>query len=70
MAPGAGHFSKSNVINSYIIKKGQSPDLKLDAVQRVLAGESVKIVAKHLGVTDPDYIYNFDLHSNPLIKSI
>jgi len=36
-----------------------SPELKLDAVQRVLAGESVRIVAKQLEVTDPDYIYNW-----------
>jgi transposase len=32
-------------------------DLKLNAVNRVQAGESVKIVAKQLGVVDPDYIY-------------
>lgn len=32
-------------------------DLKLNAVTRVQAGESVKIVAKQLGVVDPDYIY-------------
>jgi transposase-like protein len=37
--------------------KNYSPELKLDAIQRVLAGESVKIVAKQLEVTDPDYIY-------------
>jgi len=32
-------------------------DLKLNAVTRVQAGESVKIVANQLGVVDPDYIY-------------
>lgn len=39
--------------------KSYSPELKLDAIQRVLAGESVKIVAKQLEVTDPDYIYKW-----------
>ena len=29
---------------------------KLDAVKRVSAGESVKIVASQLGIIDPDYI--------------
>lgn len=37
--------------------KSYSFELKLDAVQRVLAGESVINVAKRLEVTDPDYIY-------------
>lgn len=37
--------------------KSYSTELKLEAVTRVLAGESVKTVAKHLGVVDPDYIY-------------
>ena len=39
--------------------KSYSFELKLDAVQRVLAGESVKTVAKQLEVTDPDYIYEW-----------
>jgi len=34
-----------------------SPELKLEAVKRVLAGESVKSVAKDYEVKDPDYIY-------------
>lgn len=34
-----------------------SPELKLEAVKRVLAGESVKTVAKDYDVKDPDYIY-------------
>ncbi|WP_078429859.1 transposase [Alkalihalobacterium alkalinitrilicum] len=34
-----------------------SPELKLEAVTRVLAGESVKTVAKDYDVKDPDYIY-------------
>lgn len=34
-----------------------SPELKLKAVKRVLAGESVKTVAKDYDVKDPDYIY-------------
>ncbi|KUO78356.1 MAG: transposase [Desulfosporosinus sp. BRH_c37] len=37
--------------------KSYSPELKLNAVKRVLAGESYRIVAKQLDVTDPDYIY-------------
>lgn len=37
--------------------KSYSFELKLNAVTRVQAGESVKIVAKQLGVVDPDYIY-------------
>lgn len=37
--------------------KSYSFELKLDAVKRVIAGESVKIVASQLGVVDPDYIY-------------
>ena len=37
--------------------KSYSPELKLDAVTRVLAGESVKTVAKLLELVDPDYIY-------------
>jgi transposase len=37
--------------------KSYSFELKLDAVKRVKAGESVKIVAKQLEVVDPDYIY-------------
>lgn len=39
--------------------KSYSFELKLDAVQRVLAGESVINVAKKLEVTDPDYIYKW-----------
>lgn len=39
--------------------KRYSSELKLDAVKRVLAGESVKIVAKQLEVADPDYIYKW-----------
>ena len=39
--------------------KSYSPELKLDAVQKVLAGESVINVAKKLEVTDPDYIYKW-----------
>ncbi|OLO26311.1 transposase [Alkalihalophilus pseudofirmus] len=34
-----------------------SPELKLEAVTRVLASESVKTVAKDYDVKDPDYIY-------------
>lgn len=34
-----------------------SPEIKLEAVKRVLAGESVKTVAKAYDVKDPDYIY-------------
>jgi transposase len=37
--------------------KAYSFELKLNAVKRVQAGESVKIVAKQLEVVDPDYIY-------------
>lgn len=37
--------------------KSYSFELKLNAVTRVQAGESVKIIAKQLGVVDPDYIY-------------
>jgi transposase len=36
-----------------------SPEVKLEAVKRVLAGESVKIVAKDYDVKDPDYIYTW-----------
>lgn len=39
--------------------KSYSFELKLDAVQRVLAGESVKTVAKYLEVINPDYIYEW-----------
>lgn len=39
--------------------KSYSPELKLEAVKKVLAGESVIIVAKQLEVTDPDYIYKW-----------
>jgi transposase len=39
--------------------RSYSPELKLDAVKRVLSGESVKIVAKQLEVIDPDYIYTW-----------
>jgi transposase len=39
------------------VNKKYSPELKLNAVKRVLAGESVIIVAKQLEVVDPDYIY-------------
>lgn len=34
-----------------------SPEIKLEAVKRILAGESVKTVAKDYDVKDPDYIY-------------
>ncbi|SMQ86700.1 Transposase and inactivated derivatives [Bacillus sp. OV166] len=37
--------------------KSYSFELKLNAVNRVQAGESVKIVAKQLEIVDPDYIY-------------
>lgn len=37
--------------------KSYSFELKLNAVNRVQAGESVKIVAKQLDIVDPDYIY-------------
>lgn len=37
--------------------KSYSYELKLEAVQAVLSGESVQIVAKKYEVTDPDYIY-------------
>src|SRR4051794_9374980 len=36
-----------------------SPELKLEAVKRVLAGESVKTVVKDYDVKDPDYIYTW-----------
>ncbi|MCM3490004.1 transposase [Alkalihalophilus marmarensis] len=39
--------------------KSYSPELKLDAVQKVLSGESVINVAKKLDVVDPDYIYKW-----------
>lgn len=39
------------------INNRYSPELKLEAVKRVLAGESVKTVAKDYDVKDPDYIY-------------
>jgi transposase len=39
--------------------KSYSFELKLNAVNRVQAGESVKIVAKQLEVVDPDYIYEW-----------
>lgn len=38
--------------------KRYSSELKLDAVKRVLAGESVKIVAKQLEVADPETTLN------------
>jgi transposase len=41
------------------IYKTYSFELKLDAVNRIQAGESVKIVAKQLEVSDPDYIYEW-----------
>jgi transposase len=31
--------------------------LKLEAVKRAFSGESVKVIAYHFGITDPDYIY-------------
>lgn len=34
-----------------------SPEFKLEAVKRVITGESVKTVAKDYDVKDPDYIY-------------
>ncbi|MBT2724287.1 helix-turn-helix domain-containing protein [Bacillus sp. ISL-46] len=37
--------------------KSYSFELKLNAVNRVQAGESVKIVARQLEIVDPDYIY-------------
>lgn len=39
--------------------KSYSPELKLEAVTRVLAGETVLMIAKELEVTDPDYIYKW-----------
>ncbi|MBB4073827.1 transposase-like protein, partial [Anoxybacillus voinovskiensis] len=39
--------------------KSYSSELKLEAVQRALAGESVKVIAHHLEITDPDYIYKW-----------
>ncbi|MFT8323465.1 MAG: transposase [Bacillus sp. (in: firmicutes)] len=39
--------------------KRYSFELKLEAVQKVLAGESVLKVAKQFDVTDPDYIYKW-----------
>ncbi|WP_458411755.1 transposase [Schinkia sp. CFF1] len=52
--------------------KRYSFELKLEAVQRVLAGESVKIVAKHLKVADPDYIYewikNYEIYGEVGLK--
>jgi transposase len=39
--------------------KSYSFELKLDAVSRVQAGESVKMVAKQLEVVNPDYIYEW-----------
>lgn len=39
--------------------KSYSFELKLDAVQRALAGESIINIAKKLEVTDPDYIYKW-----------
>lgn len=34
-----------------------SPELKLEAVKRAMAGESVLIIASDYGIPDPDYIY-------------
>jgi transposase len=47
------------VISLSTIRKSKSYsfELKLNAVNRVQAGESVKIVAKQLEIVDPDYIY-------------
>ncbi|ANB60501.1 hypothetical protein GFC30_2292 [Anoxybacillus amylolyticus] len=45
------HVKKQRTYKSY------SPELKMEAVQRALAGESVKVIAHHLEITDPDYIY-------------
>lgn len=39
--------------------KSYSFELKLDAVKRIQAGESVKIVANQLEVLNPDYIYEW-----------
>jgi transposase len=39
--------------------KSYSPELKLEAVKRALLGESVKVIAHHLDITDPDYIYKW-----------
>jgi transposase len=39
--------------------KSYSFELKLEAVKRIQAGESVQIVAKQLEVSDPDYIYEW-----------
>jgi transposase len=41
------------------IYKSYSFELKLDAVKRIQTGESVKIVAKQLKVSDPDYIHEW-----------
>ncbi|WJQ15397.1 transposase [Geobacillus stearothermophilus] len=40
--------------------KSYSPELKLEAVKRALSGESVKVIAHHFDITDPDYIYKLD----------
>lgn len=39
--------------------KRYSFELKLEAVQKVLDGESVLKIAKRFDVTDPDYIYKW-----------
>jgi transposase len=36
--------------------KSYSPELKLEAVERALAGESVKVIAHHLDVTLKKYL--------------
>ncbi len=37
--------------------KKYSPELKLEAVKRAMAGESVLVIAADYGMPDPDYIY-------------
>jgi transposase len=39
--------------------KSYSTELRLEAVQRALAGESVKVIAHHLDITDHKYIYKW-----------
>mgnify|MGYP005831868599 CR=1 FL=1 len=45
--------TKKRTYNKY------SPELKLEAVKRALAGESVLIIASDYGMPDPDYVYEW-----------
>lgn len=45
--------TKRRTNNSY------SPELKLEAVKKALAGESVNVIAGMLDIRDPDYIYTW-----------